>query len=74
MLFDPPVKRNIISLGVATQWIKQEDGVVVAHIKKATTSISHEKSVTVVYWIAKLESKHCISIAGGELIAKLCRR
>lgn len=74
MLFDPPMQRNIISLGVATQWIKQKDGVGVAHIKKASTSIGHEQSMTVVHRIAKLESEHCIGIATDELVAKLCRR
>ena len=74
MLLHSPAKRYIICFCESPQWMEQKNRVFVAHLKKASASVSHKQSMPVVYRIAKLKGKYSISIPPGKLFAQLCRR
>ncbi|KAJ0521753.1 hypothetical protein HanIR_Chr10g0474691 [Helianthus annuus] len=70
MLLHTPTKRNIICLGESSEWMKQKNRVLITHFKKPTPCVGHQKSMTVVYGIPELESKHCIGIPLFKLRTK----
>jgi hypothetical protein len=74
MLLHSPTKGHIICFCEAPQWMEQKNRVFVTHLKKASACVSHKQGVPIVYRIAKLKSKYCISIASGKLFTQLCRR
>ena len=74
MLLHSPAQGNIIGLCKPSQRVEQQDGVLVAHLKKAATGVGHQQCVAIVHGITELEGEHCISIALRELLAQFGRR
>lgn len=62
MLFHPPFKRNIISLGVTTQRVQQKERVLVTHLQQSASCVSHKQCMTIMHWVAQLECKDSICL------------
>lgn len=69
-----PAERYIIGFSESTKWIKQQDRVFVTHLKESPSSIGHEKGVTIVYRVPKLERENGVCVTLRELLTKLRRR
>ena len=68
MLLHSGVKRSIILLGPSTEWVQQEDWVLVTELQELFSGVLEEENVTVVEWISDLEGVDGISISFSDLL------
>ena len=62
---------HIIFLLPSTEWVEQEDWVLVASLEELFPSVLQEEHVSVVEWVPHLESVDGISISSFNLISNL---
>lgn len=60
VLLHSPGEGHVIVLGPPSQRVQQQDRPAVAPLDQTPVGVLHQESVTVVDWVAELESKYSI--------------
>ena len=68
MLSHSNIKRCIIILSPSTEWVQQENWVLVSEFQELLSGVLEEENVTVVEWVSNLESVNGISISFLDLL------
>jgi len=68
MLFHSSVKRCIVFLGPSSQWVQEENRVLVTFLEQLLSGVVQQENVTIVKGVSDLESIDDIGVLGFHLV------